>query len=125
VVQTDYYDQVNHTSSNPAEDHPTQITQTLPSTVENAADFGRVIFQPNGVLYAKGPYAFKIQGTAGTYENLFFPRSTKHQAGQLTPRALTPGAGGSGDPINDTSELVDNALDGFPLFWDGVDNGGS
>jgi pimeloyl-ACP methyl ester carboxylesterase len=117
VVKGAYWQQVSY-----ANGKPSQTVETVPGNVEYAADLSRVIFQPDGSLYPKGPYAFRIVGRRGDYENLPFPRSTKHQAGQVTPRALTPGVGGSGDPINDTSELVENAVDGLALFWDGVES---
>ncbi len=120
VLQTDYADQVYDETTDPM-----QIIRQVPSNVQNAVEFSRVIFQPNGKLYPSGPYAFKINGRAGTFETFTFPRSSGHVEGQITPRSKTPGIGPPGDPINDTAQYMDDAVDGFPLFWDGVDNAGT
>jgi hypothetical protein len=67
----------------------------------------------------------------GQYENSFFSVDADHANGQLTPFYRTKAAGTKGmtgyrpvgpvpafsnsDP--DTSEFVQDAVDGFPMFW--------
>jgi hypothetical protein len=70
-------------------------------------------------LSGYSPYGSLIPEVPGTYHNIFFPITSAHANGQLTPDhtdPLTPAANFSpGDP--DTSEYVQDAVDGFPMFW--------
>ncbi len=102
---------------------PTRYDLNLGSNIQYTDDNARQIFESSGKLYPGGPYSFTVSGQPGTYENLSFPHASGHASGQVTPFQGTAGFGASGDPINDTAELVENALDGFPMFWDGIEAG--
>ena len=60
---------------------------------------------------------------AGREANYYFPRNAGHEVGEMTPSQGVNITGVAGDQINDTMELVENAVDGFPVFWDGIRSG--
>jgi len=75
-----------------------------------AVDLSRVIFAADGSLLPRRPICLQDQcGQLGEPRELYFPRTTQHQEGQVTPRKGTIGSGESGDPITDTAEFVENA----------------
>jgi pimeloyl-ACP methyl ester carboxylesterase len=112
-----------------------QQKRAVPAGVGQAIDCSREIFYAYGAQIGQlvdpdnSPHAFLFSGTAEDSWNLdTFPNNEQdedHAWGQCTPEVpalahyglVHGGRGGPGDPINDTSEFLEDAVEGFPMYW--------